>query len=41
VPEKLLKFGTAVKKKEHPIYGAFYRERDPAAKTQAKITFDD
>jgi ATP-dependent RNA helicase DBP3 len=42
VPEDLLKFGTTVKKKLHPVYGAFYRE--PAADLSdvpAKITFDD
>jgi hypothetical protein len=41
VPEELLKFGTTVKKKTHPIYGAFFREQNADAKTQAKITFDD
>ena len=28
VPENLLKFGTTVKKKEHSVYGAFYKETD-------------
>lgn len=40
VPDDLLKFGTTVKKKVHPVYGAFYRE----VKTEdipAKIVFDD
>jgi ATP-dependent RNA helicase DBP3 len=41
VPEELLKFGTTVKKKVHPIYGAFFKEQDPNAKAQTKIKFDD
>jgi ATP-dependent RNA helicase DBP3 len=28
VPESLLKFGTTVKKKEHSLYGSFYKETD-------------
>ncbi|KAL5604307.1 hypothetical protein BROUX41_002280 [Berkeleyomyces rouxiae] len=40
VPEDLLKFGTTVKKKVHPVYGAFFREVDPS-KVAAKIVFDD
>ena len=41
MPEELLKFGTTVKKKVHPLYGAFYKEQDASVKPQAKITFDD
>lgn len=39
MPDDLLKFGTTVKKKVHPVYGAFYRE----VKTDVpeKIVFDD
>ncbi|KKA27318.1 hypothetical protein TD95_005004 [Thielaviopsis punctulata] len=40
VPEDLLKFGTTVKKKVHPVYGAFFREVD-TTKVPAKIVFDD
>ncbi|KEZ40594.1 ATP-dependent RNA helicase dbp3 [Scedosporium apiospermum] len=40
VPEDLLKFGTTVKKKLHPVYGAFYREVD-TTNVPAKIVFDD
>ncbi|PVU97350.1 hypothetical protein BB559_002062 [Furculomyces boomerangus] len=39
VPENLLKFGTTVKKKEHKVYGAFYKDVDPSAKP-TKIVFD-
>lgn len=39
VPEALLKFGTTVKKKEHSVYGAFYREIDTNVKP-TKIVFD-
>lgn len=28
VPESLLKFGTTVKKKEHSVYGAFYKDTE-------------
>lgn len=30
VPEDLMKFGTTVKKKEHSIYGAFYKDTEGA-----------
>ncbi|KAJ1673605.1 hypothetical protein EV182_004909, partial [Spiromyces aspiralis] len=39
VPEALLKFGTAVKKKEHKAYGAFFKDIDPNVKG-TKIIFD-
>ncbi|OLY78043.1 ATP-dependent RNA helicase DBP3, partial [Smittium mucronatum] len=39
VPDNLLKFGTTVKKKEHKVYGAFYKDIDPNAKP-TKIIFD-
>jgi ATP-dependent RNA helicase DBP3 len=39
VPEALLKFGTTVKKKDHAVYGAFYRETD-STKIATRITFD-
>jgi hypothetical protein len=39
VPEELLKFGTAVKKKGHDAYGAFFRDVD-VTKTATKIKFD-
>ncbi|KIV98616.1 uncharacterized protein PV09_09608 [Verruconis gallopava] len=39
VPDALLKFGTTVKKKEHAVYGAFYRDVDMTKKA-TKITFD-
>ncbi|CAG8563265.1 5754_t:CDS:2 [Acaulospora morrowiae] len=40
VPDSLLKFGGGVKKKEHKVYGAFYREIDPNLKPK-KIKFED
>lgn len=40
VPEDLLKFGTTVKKKQHEVYGAFFRDTE-GAKVATKITFDD
>ncbi|KAI5802332.1 ATP-dependent RNA helicase DBP3 [Pyronema domesticum] len=40
VPESLLKFGTTVKKKEHSVYGAFFKDNE-GAKAATKITFDD
>ncbi|CAG8457943.1 2950_t:CDS:2 [Ambispora leptoticha] len=40
VPEALLNFGGTVKKKEHKVYGAFYKDIDPSAKPK-KIIFDD
>ncbi|OMJ25263.1 ATP-dependent RNA helicase DBP3 [Smittium culicis] len=39
VPDNLLKFGTTVKKKEHKVYGAFFKDIDPNAKP-TKIIFD-
>ncbi|ORX56516.1 DEAD-domain-containing protein [Piromyces finnis] len=40
VPEALRNFGGTVKKKEHKIYGAFFRDIDPNAKS-THVTFDD
>ncbi|KAJ3116856.1 hypothetical protein HDU96_008637 [Phlyctochytrium bullatum] len=40
VPPELMKFGTTVKKKLDPVYGAFTKEIDPNAKA-TKIRFDD
>eukprot|EP01024_Parvocaulis_polyphysoides_P018510 TRINITY_DN18201_c0_g1_i3.p1 TRINITY_DN18201_c0_g1~~TRINITY_DN18201_c0_g1_i3.p1 ORF type:complete len:604 (-),score=112.81 TRINITY_DN18201_c0_g1_i3:272-1999(-) len=40
VPEELLKFGTAVKKKESKVYGAHFKEVDMNEKATRK-TFDD
>jgi ATP-dependent RNA helicase DBP3 len=40
VPDDLMKFGTTVKKKLDPNYGAFTKEIDPNLKP-TKITFDD
>jgi len=40
VPEALRNFGGTVKKKEHKIYGAFFREIDPNVKS-THVTFDD
>ena len=39
VPEDLLKFGTTVKKKDHKLYGAHYKDVDMSAKS-TKIVFD-
>uniref|UniRef100_A0A7S0R477 RNA helicase n=1 Tax=Chlamydomonas leiostraca TaxID=1034604 RepID=A0A7S0R477_9CHLO len=39
VPEDLLKFGTAVKKKESKLYGAHFKDVDVEAKA-TKVTFD-
>jgi ATP-dependent RNA helicase DBP3 len=39
VPDELFKFGTTVKKKVDPNYGAFYKEVDMNVKG-SKITFD-
>ncbi|KAH7121734.1 P-loop containing nucleoside triphosphate hydrolase protein [Dactylonectria estremocensis] len=39
VPDDLLKFGSTVKKKTHDMYGAFFKDVDPNAKS-TKITFD-
>eukprot|EP00983_Pelagomonas_calceolata_P128120 1161479-Pelagomonas_calceolata.AAC.14 len=39
VPEELLKFGTAVKKKESKLYGAHFKDVDISAKATKK-TFD-
>ncbi|KXZ43232.1 hypothetical protein GPECTOR_97g770 [Gonium pectorale] len=40
VPADLLKFGTAVKKKESKMYGAHFRDVDVHARA-TKVTFDD
>ncbi|BDD63812.1 RNA-dependent ATPase [Monascus purpureus] len=40
VPEALLKFGTTVKKKQHDVYGAFFKDVD-TSKSATKIIFDD
>jgi len=39
VPDDLLKFGTAVKKKESKLYGAHFKDVDISAKA-TKMTFD-
>lgn len=43
VPEELLKFGTGVKRKEHKMYGAFFKgDNDASANKQStKITFGE
>jgi len=42
VPEELLKFGTAVKKKESKLYGAHFKDVDISAKaTKMKFDSDD
>lgn len=40
VPEVLLSFGTTVKKKEHKLYGAHFKDMD-LSKKATKITFDE
>ncbi|KAF8459368.1 P-loop containing nucleoside triphosphate hydrolase protein [Terfezia claveryi] len=40
VPEALLKFGTTVKKKEHSVYGAFFKDTENAG-TAKKIKYSD
>ncbi|KAG9294170.1 hypothetical protein G9A89_021529 [Geosiphon pyriformis] len=40
IPEDLLKFGGTVKKKEHKVYGAFYKDIDPSIKP-TKIVFNN
>jgi len=40
VPEALLAFGTTVKKKEHKLYGAHFKDVD-LSKKATKITFDE
>ena len=40
VPEALLRFGGTVKKKQHDVYGAFYKANDDG-KAATKIKFDD
>jgi ATP-dependent RNA helicase DBP3 len=42
VPEDLMKFGTGVKRKEHGMYGAFYKSNDDdrPMKKATKVTFD-
>lgn len=39
VPAELMKFGTAVKKKESKLYGAHFKDIDLSAKAK-KTTFD-
>jgi hypothetical protein len=39
VPPALAAFGGTVKKKEHPVYGAFFKDVDPSVKA-TKIKFD-
>jgi ATP-dependent RNA helicase DBP3 len=41
VPDDLMKFGTTVKKKLDPNYGAFVKEGVDLNKKGTKITFDD
>ena len=38
-PEALLAFGTSVKRKEHPLYGAHFNPDAPAAKS-THVKFD-
>eukprot|EP00879_Flechtneria_rotunda_P000824 GHRR01000948.1.p1 GENE.GHRR01000948.1~~GHRR01000948.1.p1 ORF type:complete len:602 (+),score=256.19 GHRR01000948.1:202-2007(+) len=40
VPDALLAFGTTVKKKEHKLYGAHFKDVD-LSKKATKVTFDD
>ena len=40
VPEELMKFGTHVKKKEHGLFGAHFKDVDMSVKASKK-TFDD
>ena len=40
VPEELMKFGTHVKKKEHTLFGAHFKDVD-MSKTATKKKFDD
>lgn len=39
VPQDLIRFGTTVKRKEHSVYGAFYKEIDKTV-APTKIVFD-
>lgn len=39
VPEELMKFGSHTKKKEHSLYGAFFKNVDPTQKAK-KVKFD-
>lgn len=39
VPEELMKFGSHTKKKEHSLYGAFFKNVDPSQKAK-KVKFD-
>lgn len=39
VPEELLKFGTTVKRKDHKLFGAHYKEVD-FTKKATKVSFD-
>ena len=41
VPEALMKFGQHTKRKEHPLYGAFFQDdKGEPMKQASKITFD-
>mmetsp|Transcript_6383 Transcript_6383/g.8088 ORF Transcript_6383/g.8088 Transcript_6383/m.8088 type:complete len:262 (-) Transcript_6383:686-1471(-) len=40
IPEDLAKFGNTVKKKEHKLYGAHFRQHDGPTKKATRITFD-
>ena len=40
VPDALMRFGSAVKKKEHKMYGAFAGSSDAPMKQATKIRFD-
>jgi ATP-dependent RNA helicase DBP3 len=40
VPKDLYNYDCTTKKKVHKLYGAFYKEADPAAEV-SHITFDD
>lgn len=41
VPDELLKYGTTVKKKQHSVYGAFFKDTTGAPSKGTKIIFDD
>lgn len=40
VPEELYKFGTTIRKKEHKVYGAHFKELDPSIKPK-HMKYDD
>lgn len=40
VPADLMKFGTAVKRKKHSMFGDFYRDDSRPMKAAVKVTFD-